>query len=175
VGDEETVAASVAITPGSIIFWFIPKTIQMKLPPLLGPHCKDLPAAVADGPTVLFSSTAALATTAGPCSAPAIPVPNSNVCAPPVFSNFGATDVFTVDQHIRTPYVQNYNLNIQQQLAAGVVLQIGYIGSAGRKLFRYRDVNQSGGGPIPYPDFVYINQFESTANSNYNGLQTTLC
>ena len=95
-------------------------------------------------------------------------MPNSSLCAPPVFSNFGATDVFTVDQRIRTPYIQNYNLNIQQQLASGVVLQIGYIGSAGRKLFRYRDVNQSvGGGPVPYPDFVYINQFESTANSNY--------
>ncbi len=124
---------------------------------------------------ILLSSTAALATTAGPCSAPAIPVPGSSLCAPPVFSHFGATDVFTVDQNIRTPYVQNYNLNVQQQLASGVVLQIGYIGSAGRKLFRYRDVNQSiGGGPVPYPDFVYINQFESTANSNYNGLQTSL-
>ena len=80
-----------------------------------------------------------------------------------------------MDQHIRTPYVQNYNLNVQQQLASGVVLQIGYIGSAGRKLFRYRDVNQSvGGGPVPYPDFVYINQFESTARSRYNALQTSL-
>ena len=136
-----------------------------------GPAYNDI-----GGPApILFSSTAALATTAGPCAAPAIPIPNSSLCAPPVFSNFGATDVFTVDQHIRTPYIQNYNLNIQQQLASGIVLQIGYIGSAGRKLFRYRDVNQSvGGGPVPYPDFVYINQFESTANSNYNALQTTL-
>lgn len=124
---------------------------------------------------ILFSSTASLNTIAGRCVEPAIPVPNSNLCAPPVFSDFRATDVFTVDQHIRTPYIQNYNLNIQQQLASGVVLQIGYIGSAGRKLFRYRDVNQSvGGGAVPYPDFVYINQFESTTNSSYNGLQTTL-
>ncbi len=136
-----------------------------------GPAYNDI-----GGPApVLFSSTAALATTAGPCSAPAIPVPHSSLCAPPVFSNFAATDVFTVDQHIRTPYIQNYNLNVQQQLASGVVLQIGYVGSAGRKLFRYRDVNQSvGGGPVPFPDFVYINQFESTANSDYNGLQTSL-
>jgi hypothetical protein len=92
-----------------------------------------------------------------------------------VFSNFGATDVFTVDQHLRNPYVENYNLNIQQQLAGGMVLQVGYVGSAGRHLFRFRDLNQTvGGGPLPYPDFVYINQFESTAVSNYNGLQTTL-
>jgi hypothetical protein len=92
-----------------------------------------------------------------------------------VFSHFGASDIFTVDQKIRTPYIQNYNLNIQQQLASGVVLQAGYVGSAGRKLFRYRDLNQTvGGGALPYPDFVYINQFESSAISNYNSLQVML-
>jgi hypothetical protein len=56
-----------------------------------------------------------------------------------------------------------------------VVLQAGYVGSAGRSLFRYRDLNQTiGGGPLPYPAFVYINQFESTATSDYNSLQTML-
>ena len=136
-----------------------------------GPAYNDI-----GGPApILFSSTAGITTAPGPCVAPAIPVPNSNVCAPPVFSNFGATDIFTVDQHIRTPYIQNYNFNIEQQLAPGTMLQVGYVGSAGRKLFRFRDLNQSvGGGPLPYPQFVYINQFESTAISNYNGLQTTL-
>ncbi|MGA2181936.1 MAG: TonB-dependent receptor [Bryobacteraceae bacterium] len=124
---------------------------------------------------VLFSGTAALTLVPGPCTGTAVKVPNTNMCAPPVFSNFGASDVFTVDQHIRTPYVQNYNFNIQQQFTSGIALQVGYVGSAGRKLFRYRDLNQSvGGGPLPYPDFVYINQFESTAVSNYNGLQATL-
>jgi hypothetical protein len=136
-----------------------------------GPAYNDI-----GGPApILFSNTASLATTPGPCTGSAIALPNSNRCAPPVFSNFGATDIFTVDQHIRTPYIQNYNFNLQQQLAPGTVLQVGYVGSAGRKLFRFRDLNQSvGGGPLPYPQFVYINQFESTAISNYNGLQTTL-
>ena len=128
------------------------------------------------GPSpVLFSNTAAITLVPGPCTGTNVKVPNTNMCAPPVFSNFGATDVFTVDQHLRTPYVENYNFNIQQQLAGGMVLQVGYVGSAGRHLFRFRDLNQTvGGGPLPYPDFVYINQFESTAVSNYNGLQTTL-
>ncbi|MGA3028317.1 MAG: TonB-dependent receptor [Bryobacteraceae bacterium] len=128
------------------------------------------------GPSpVLFSGSAALTLVPGPCNGTNIAVPGTNMCAPPVFSNFGATDVFTVDQHLRNPYVENYNLNIQQQLAGGMVLQVGYVGSAGRHLFRFRDLNQTvGGGPLPYPDFVYINQFESTAVSNYNGLQTTL-
>ena len=96
-------------------------------------------------------------------------------CAPPVFSGFSASDIFTVDQKIRTPYIQNYNFNVQQQLGPGMALQIGYVGSSGHKLFRYRDLNQSiGGGSLPYPDFVYINQFESSAKSNYNGLQLSL-
>ena len=60
----------------------------------------------------------------------------------PVFTDFLDSDVFAVDRHIRTPYVQNYNLNIQQELFKNVVLQVGYVGSTGAKLFRYRDINQ---------------------------------
>ncbi len=131
--------------------------------------------AIGGSSPILFSSSAALTTVAGPCTGSAVAVPNTNLCAPPVFSNFSASDVWTVDQHIRTPYIQNYNFNIQQQLFGGSVLQVGYVGSAGRKLFRFRDLNQSvGGGALPYPDFVYINQFESTAVSNYGGLQASL-
>jgi hypothetical protein len=136
-----------------------------------GPAYNDI-----GGPSpVLFSNTAAIALTGGPCTGQSMAVPNTQLCAPPVFSNFGATDVFTVDQKLRTPYVQNYNFNVQREITQGLSLQVGYVGSAGRKLFRYRDLNQSiGGGPLPYPDFVYINQIESTAISNYNALQTVL-
>jgi hypothetical protein len=124
---------------------------------------------------ILFSGTAAITVTGGPCTGSAIKVPGTALCAPPVFSNFGASDVFTVAQNLRTPYVQNYNFNLQQELAPGLALQVGYVGSAGRKLFRYRDLNQSvGGGALPYPDFVYVNQLETSAVSNYNGLQTIL-
>ncbi|HSE49368.1 MAG TPA: hypothetical protein VLA96_09200, partial [Terriglobales bacterium] len=89
-------------------------------------------------------------------------------------------DVFTVDQNIRTPYVQNFNLNIEQQLGPNVALQVSYAGSAGRKLFRYRDINQAIYDPIgdsqtfPFPNFGYTNSFESTASSSYNGLQVSL-
>jgi hypothetical protein len=51
-------------------------------------------------------------------------------------------DAFGVDQHIRTPYIQNFNLNLQQQLTRKTVLQIGYVGSNGHKLLRFRDINQ---------------------------------
>jgi len=121
----------------------------------------------------------------------------------PVFpqSGFAATDVFAVDQHIRTPYMENYNLNVQQQITSNVVLQVGYVGSEGHRLFRYRDINQPTEATIaaqtsicdgcvprpfdsgPFPpsppsppgtQFFYVNYFESSANSNYNALQTQL-
>src|SRR4029077_3984099 len=46
------------------------------------------------------------------------------------------------DPHIRTPYLQNFNLNIQQQLTRKMVLQVGYVGSRGSKLWDFRDINQ---------------------------------
>jgi hypothetical protein len=99
--------------------------------------------------------------------------PGVRVYAP---ATFGATDVFTVDQKIRTPYIQVYNLNVEQQLSGNVALQAGYVGSAGRKLFRYRDINQvnPATGTVAFPAFIFINQFESSASSNYNSLQFSL-
>lgn len=61
----------------------------------------------------------------------------------PVFTNIAPMpDAFGVDPHIRTPYLQNYNLNIQQQLTRKMVLQVGYVGSHGSKLWDFRDINQ---------------------------------
>jgi hypothetical protein len=105
----------------------------------------------------------------------------------PVFTDFLDSDVFAVDPHLRTPYVQNYNLNIQQELLKNVVFQIGYVGSKGTKLFRYRDINQPVNPAVstsrPFDNgpfapsggtFFYVNRLETTANSNYNALQTSL-
>jgi outer membrane receptor protein involved in Fe transport len=94
----------------------------------------------------------------------------------PVFTGYSASDVFTVDQNLRTPYVQNYNLNLEQQIASGWALQVGYVGSAGRKLFRYVDLNQANPktGTFAYPDYIYVNQFQSSASSSYNSLQASL-
>ncbi len=113
-------------------------------------------------------------------TAGSIPVPGSSSCTGPVFSSFGPEDVFTVDQRLRTPYVQNYNLNIEQDLTHRTAISVAYVGSAGRKLFRFTDLNQAdpttGIRPLsalglPY---YYVLDFQSTAISNYNSLQTSL-
>jgi hypothetical protein len=117
-----------------------------------------------------------------------------------------STDIFVAHPRIRTPYIFNYNLNVQQDLWGKGVLQVGYVGSLGRKLFRYRDINQPSAADITASDIAcagsgnplggctgvsrpfdsganlstaapttpfYVNQLESSALSNYNGLQTS--
>jgi len=101
--------------------------------------------------------------------------------------------IFAVDTNLRTPYIQNYNLNVQQEVRPGMVLQVGYVGSAGRKLYRLRDINQASlpaAGSTPaqaamtlqsrrpffsqFPQFSLINYLETSSNSSYNALQTSL-
>ena len=92
--------------------------------------------------------------------------------------------VFGVDSRMRTPYIQSYNFNLQQTIVEGTVLQVGYVGSKGTKLFRVRDINQAmpGAGPIQqrrpfntlYPDFAGIYELEASANSRYDALQVFL-
>ena len=110
----------------------------------------------------------------------------------PVYSGYGPEgDFFGVDPKMRTPYIQNFNLNVQQQLGSRMVLQVGYVGSKGTKLFTFQDLNQpsqaqitaadlangvtSYGVPRTYaPGLFYYNQERSSANSMYNALQASL-
>jgi hypothetical protein len=120
----------------------------------------------------------------------------------PVYGNETACnfecDVFGFDRNIKTPYMENYNLNIQQQMGNHAVLQLGYVGSQGHRLWRFFDLNQpsaaqinaadlasvAAGGKIadfsgfnrpfngnPYGTY-YLEQQNSTGKSNYNSLQT---
>jgi TonB-dependent Receptor Plug Domain len=115
----------------------------------------------------------------------------------PVFGSASPmSDGFAVNPNLRTPYMQNFNLNIQQQLTHKMVFQIGYVGSNGHKLLQTVDANQptqamitaadlgcdcinDGTVPrfytstIPNYSFYYLNYLESSANSNYNSLQTS--
>jgi hypothetical protein len=130
---------------------------------------------------ITYGSVAGSALALVPCGGGGtIPVPNSSSCTGPVYGGFGPVDVFTVDQNLRTPYVQNYNLNIEQQVTPKIAASIAYVGSAGRKLFRFIDLNQgdpaTGVRPLsalglPY---TYVLDFQSSAISNYNSLQIRL-
>src|SRR6266851_5065978 len=54
-------------------------------------------------------------------------VPGVPVYAVPDCASFEC-DVFAFDRNIKTPYMENYNLTIQQQLSNKAVLQLGYVG-----------------------------------------------
>lgn len=118
---------------------------------------------------------------------------NTLTAGVPVYSGQGPEgDFFFVDPHLRTPYIQNFNLNFQQQLGGRMVLQVGYVGSVGTKLFQFLDINQPSQAQITAadlgcdcinsysvprtvaPNFFYLNQERSSANSNYNSLQASL-
>ncbi len=103
-------------------------------------------------------------------------VASSIVAGQPVFGSYAPQSAFTVSQKLVTPRYQSYNLNVESQVARKIALQVAYLGSQGRHLFRFRDINQvnPATGSSPYPAYYYINQVETTAASNYNSLQTSL-
>jgi hypothetical protein len=121
-------------------------------------------------------------------------VPGSPVYAPSTTCSFEC-DVFGFDRNIKTPYMENYNLNIQQQITSKAVLQVGYVGSQGHRLWRFFDISQpstaainaadvacncindfgSAARPLagnPYGAF-YVLQENSSGKSNYNSLQAS--
>jgi hypothetical protein len=89
-------------------------------------------------------------------------------------------DFFGTNPNIRTPYVQNFNLNLQQQLGSKMVVQVGYVGSKGTKLFRFRDLNQPNQAQITAFDLgqcatwgqtapnCFIGGFDGPDNTNFN-------
>jgi hypothetical protein len=65
-------------------------------------------------------------------------------------------DTFAVDRNIKTPYMENYNLNIQQQITSKMVLQVGYVGSQGHRLWRFFDLNQPSATAINQVDLALV-------------------
>lgn len=110
------------------------------------------------------------------------------------------TDVAMVEPNLLTPVVYTYNVNLQHELGWNSMVQIGYVGSRGRKLFRFRDINQPSQAQVFTADTLcgcidivprpfdtaavlsplapntpfYVNQIETTSVSDYHGLQFQL-
>jgi outer membrane receptor protein involved in Fe transport len=85
--------------------------------------------------------------------------------------------IFITDHNLRTPYVQSWNLNIQQEISHAVAFEVGYVGSKGTKLTRLYDANQGRDFAInnpAFPQYAAVDVFSGGANSTYNGLQTTV-
>ncbi len=97
-----------------------------------------------------------------------------------------ANGIYPDIHDFRTPYIQQYSLGIQNEFANNWMLDVSYVGSAGRKLFRLVDLNQAIGpvafapGPLsPGLSSLAVQGFgvhalQSSANSSYNSLQVGL-
>src|SRR5581483_3145230 len=109
--------------------------------------------------------------------APNVPVFGTTAQPP-----FGA---FAVSQDLKLPYLYNFNVNVEQQLGPGTIVQIGYVGSRGHRLALMRDINApapSAGGVSQtqrpyyalYPTLQAINELDTIGRSTYNSLQMSL-
>ena len=106
--------------------------------------------------------------------------PQNPIFFPPV------TGIY-INEDMVSAYTHQYNLNIQRQLFQDLVLQIGYVGSASRKLPRTFESNPAvyipGESSLGNTDARRIHepgqlgsllQVESASNANYNSFQANL-
>ena len=113
-------------------------------------------------------------------------------------------NIFAVDRNIHTPYVLNWNVNVQQALGRDMMLQVAYVGNRGVHLYSITDPNQADPaistndpdfclgcdntqveqlarpyttncpGSPCFPYIGFINQLGNKSTSIYHGLQATL-
>jgi hypothetical protein len=62
---------------------------------------------------------------------------------PNAFAPSGFPVLTVTQQRLRTPYVQHYNLILQRELPARTLLEVGYVGTSGTKLPRFRQIDQA--------------------------------
>jgi len=118
--------------------------------------------------------------------------PFPSVIPPPSNLNFDAAGFIPfgggannfVNVHLKTPYIYQYNLSVQRQLANGLMAEIGYAGSSSHKLLTWVDANPmipgtttrilNKGLPPDAPNFAYITTFDGLDIANYNGLLASI-
>ncbi len=99
----------------------------------------------------------------------------------------GTIQPFTVDPNMRVPYMQQWNLAIEREIVSNLVWEVGYVGSAGKKLLRRSNFQQGSkilvtdtANPLPlaqrvdFPLFSnnYIVSTDNGGSSTYHGLLT---
>jgi outer membrane receptor protein involved in Fe transport len=141
--------------------------------------------------TLTFTGTAIPQYPNTECGAPVA----SPSCAAPTGGSSSAPIIFVFSPKYRQPYTQQYSAGVEYALARNMSLAVSYLGVKGVNLQRTRDINLAGPEtptsipvagtgeiltydkitqPRPIAGFSRIEQFESTADSRYNGLTVQL-
>jgi hypothetical protein len=107
--------------------------------------------------------------------------PASNIDFTPFLPINSTGAIYLDDPHLRTPYVYQYNLSLQRNLFADMVLETNYVGSTGRGLTSLKDINPMILGTTNHvldsscPGcFGQLPEFQNVSNANYNALEASL-
>lgn len=99
----------------------------------------------------------------------------------PSFSNTSAIGGWPQNPENRTPYSQQWNFTIQNQIMNDMTLDIAYVGSSNKKQVGYTAINaplRPGPGPVNprrlMPNFSDLDGGANRFSSNYNSLQVGL-
>ncbi|MBI5085084.1 MAG: TonB-dependent receptor [Acidobacteria bacterium] len=107
-----------------------------------------------DGATPGFSQGVPIYPNQNPGSdvraADGIPLPPQPAAPVLQLATTRSTGLTVFNPNLRTPYVHQFNLNFQREIARNTVVELGYVGSRGVKLFMNQDLNQ----PRVYGDFL---------------------
>jgi len=114
-----------------------------------------------------------------------------HVCMATGVNIFGATSASTppppfnvvqVIRNFRTPMNHAYNVTVEQELSHKMSFSVAFVGTAGRDLLNWRDLNACPISTLPcdssrqpfstqFPDYNHILQLNNDGYSNYNSLQ----
>jgi hypothetical protein len=142
------------------------------------------------GPAGIMNAPFLAATATNPF--PSTPPP-ANLDFQPLLPINTSGFVYLVEPNLRTPYVYQYNLSLERNLIADMVLEANYVGSSGHKLTSLIDINPmvlgttnrllnipagnatcgsaNANNPICYSD---LPEFQNISHANYNALEASL-
>ena len=105
------------------------------------------------------------------------PLPLGNFTNLDLNNPSGVTVFAQLDTNVNS-YVQQWSMQVQRQLNSETALSIGYVGTQGKKLVSYYNLNRNffnaPGGARPFPRLGDVNVAESRGNSIYHSLQVQL-
>ena len=79
-------------------------------------------------------------------AAPPLSTTPACFCFPIPVSNYvlnGGLTWYYVNPNLKMPYVQDWNVRYQREIARGTVISVSYVGNKGTHLFHYQDVNET--------------------------------
>jgi len=135
-----------------------------------------------------FAAFAVAAPAFGICNAPipysvadviaVQPTPDPDFAAP--LNSAGALSLCRfspdfIDPRLKSPYVEEWNLTLQYEVARDWVLEVGYVGNEGHRISFGQDPNRNPASPDPNnanrpnPNLLWVFYLSTNTNSSYNG------